>query len=535
MLASTLLVAFLGLIATFASCQDGAPIIEIKGTKFFYANNGSQFFIKGLVYQEITKGEDFADVSANLERNTVPFTDQLGDGSACARDLPYLRRLQINVVRTYSIENNTSHDECMNALAQAGIYTLIDLSQAGLTISPVNPVWNAPLYNQFTMVIDAMHKYTNVLGFLIGDQDILDNDQPNNAKYIRAAVRDMKTYMRQKNYRAIPLGYVDHLTVIPQDDKLDCGSLDETIDFFGVNFYTGDGLCEAFLPSSPIDLIEPSESLARFMAIPMFVATLDCYEHREDREFSEVSVVYNESITPFWSGYIVYEYFEQGDGSHGLIFLDDERDLQDLKFYDSLSSQMKSISPSGINAADYAASTISTTKCESVTITGLPPNPVALAASSTSEDFPSTSVDVPSSSTNLSSLLQQKASTRVRVGIGIGVGIAAAVAIGVALLFVLMRRRRRRRKDRGDGEHRTSRKSATDHLNPVTPEDPPQTDYSNAAEVEGISAVAEVPNDRQVYEKAGEDDSVRELPGTLRHSELPAGNEAAPFLGNEKS
>ncbi|KAL8952002.1 MAG: hypothetical protein Q9183_007418, partial [Haloplaca sp. 2 TL-2023] len=131
MLASTAFAASLALIATFANCQDVAPVIEIKGSKFFYANNGSQFFIKGLVYQDITTGEDLGDVSDNLERNSAGFNDMLADGLVCARDLPYFRGLQTNVLRIYSIENDTDHDECMNTLAEAGIYTLVDLSRAG--------------------------------------------------------------------------------------------------------------------------------------------------------------------------------------------------------------------------------------------------------------------------------------------------------------------------------------------------------------------------------------------------------------------
>ena len=528
MLASTVLAAFLALIASFAYCQDVAPIIEIKGSKFFYANDGSQFFIKGLVYQETSAGEDFGHVSANLERTSIPFQDILGDEFSCARDLPHLQRLQINLIRSYSIVN-TDHDECMNALAAAGIYTLIDLSQAGLIIARSNPVWNAVLYDQFTMVIDAMHKYTNVFGFIVGNQVVeinSDAGKADNTRYIRAAVRDMKAYMREKNYRAIPVGYVDFDYAISWFDNLYCGNSDETIDFLGVDF--DEPVCSS-IPSTTrpnaFDLVSDGHAQ---VSLPIFVASLPCHQVSEDRSFREVPFLYDDTVTPVWSGNIIYEYFQRGDANYGLVQLSRSRErVHLLDSYDALSSQLESVSPSSTNAADYTTSTTPATNCDSVRITDLPPNPVAVAASSSSADVSSSSADASPSSTEISN--------SVRVGLGTGAGLVAAIAIGVALLFVLNRRRRRRReKERADHEQQNTPKFTTDNLNPDTPEDDPQTDDSNArAEVEGNDAVAEVPSDRQVYEKAGDGDSIRELPGTLHHNEL-SGNEAAPFLVREK-
>ena len=52
------------------------------------------------------------------------FTDPLADDSACARDLPYLKDLGVNVVHVYSVNSSLSHDSCMSALSGAGIYTM---------------------------------------------------------------------------------------------------------------------------------------------------------------------------------------------------------------------------------------------------------------------------------------------------------------------------------------------------------------------------------------------------------------------------
>ena len=45
------------------------PAIEIVGNKFFYSNNGSQFYIKGIAYQQnnLDSNESFVDPLANPE------------------------------------------------------------------------------------------------------------------------------------------------------------------------------------------------------------------------------------------------------------------------------------------------------------------------------------------------------------------------------------------------------------------------------------------------------------------------------------
>ena len=57
-----------------------------------------------------------------LEPST--FIDPLADSTGCARDVPFLQQLGVNVIRVYSVDNTKNHDSCMSALEKAGIYTM---------------------------------------------------------------------------------------------------------------------------------------------------------------------------------------------------------------------------------------------------------------------------------------------------------------------------------------------------------------------------------------------------------------------------
>ena len=60
------------------------------------------------------------------------FIDALADSAGCSRDLPNLQSLGVNVIRAYSVNSSLNHDSCMQALSQAGIYTMYVL---GLGVS----------------------------------------------------------------------------------------------------------------------------------------------------------------------------------------------------------------------------------------------------------------------------------------------------------------------------------------------------------------------------------------------------------------
>lgn len=110
-----------------------------RSGRYLYGPDGSRFYIKGVAYQ--TQGkyhffQDFLYVNvmrlpgvANVDPNAPfsepsTFIDPLANGTACQRDLPYLKQLGVNAVRVYSVNASLNHDTCMQALSGAGIYVM---------------------------------------------------------------------------------------------------------------------------------------------------------------------------------------------------------------------------------------------------------------------------------------------------------------------------------------------------------------------------------------------------------------------------
>lgn len=165
--------------------------------------------------------------------------DPLINTAQCTLDAALMKTLGANAIRVYHVDPTASHDGCMAAFANAGIYLFLDLDTFTTAIDPAGAVWTTSQYNAFAAVMDAFHSYSNTLGFFVGNEVIAQSNQSNAAPYIKAAVRDMKAYRNSKSYRNIPVGYsaADIAELRPMlQNYLACGgNSSQTIDFFGLN------------------------------------------------------------------------------------------------------------------------------------------------------------------------------------------------------------------------------------------------------------------------------------------------------------
>ncbi|KAI4199133.1 MAG: hypothetical protein LQ350_004823 [Teloschistes chrysophthalmus] len=523
------LLSFLAIFSLWTSALVNAqdvPYISIKGSKFFHAN-GCQFFLKDVVYQQVPDNDEQGSISANFARSSVDnlYVDPLSDASACQRDITYFKRLNVNVVRSYGIDNTKSHDDYLNLLAKAGIYALIDLPAPGLTIASRNPTWNDVLYDRFTSVVDVMHTYPNLLGFVVGDNVVAGVGETDSGPYVKAAVRDIKAYMRQKEYRPIPIGYVNDVlqgnaAAIDSQSKdtweyLNCGGLADRIDFFGANIMT---FCKGSTYTDS-GYNNATQSLSDY-SLPIFLAAYGCSQAL-NRDFSEIKVLYGQQMSPVWSGGIIYEYFYQGpEPAYGLVSVSGAKVSLRTNFADVVTS-LATVSPSRVASASYSPSNNGAATCPSGAATSLPPNPrTALASpSSTASGSSTNGTRNPATSSSPS---QSGLSSGARARIGVGVAVVVLVAIAVALLFI--RRRRQQKKTREDKpEQWTKTELAADDVDREARGHGPHMADSNARfEVEDTGRMQELPEHPPIFEIPGEGENVSEMAVSSPRSELPA-------------
>lgn len=342
------------------------PIV-IKGSKFFYKSNDTQFYIKGAAYQEEYSGP---------KSDTDNYKDPLANADSCKRDVPYLQQLGLNTIRVYAIDPKADHTECMKLLQDAGIYVIADLSAPSSSIVRNDPKWDADLYSRYVSVVDELAQYSNVLGFFGGNEVSNEKDNTDASAYVKAAVRDMKQYIKAKNYRPMGVGYAtndDADIRSKMADYFNCGDEDESIDFWGYNIYSWCG--ESNYQKSGYKT--RTEEFKDY-SVPVFFAEYGC-NAVQPRKFSEVDALYGKQMNDVWSGGIVYMYFQE-ENDYGLVSVDGDK-VSTLDDFNNLSSRLAKATPSGVKKDSYKPSNTALQSCPKVNgdwmaaATPLPPSP----------------------------------------------------------------------------------------------------------------------------------------------------------------
>ncbi|KAF7546255.1 hypothetical protein G7Z17_g8565 [Cylindrodendrum hubeiense] len=360
-----------------ATCALGAdlPAIEKKGSKFFFSN-GTQFFLKGVGYQQ-----DSSAAGATTTNST--FVDPLADEDRCKEDVPLLAELGTNIIRTYAIDPTANHTVCMQLLNDAGIYVISDLSEPSTSIDRSDPEWNVELFTRYKAVVDAMAGYPNVLGFFAGNEVSNQANNTDASAYVKAAVRDTKQYISDKNYRWMGVGYAANDDTDIRDSLsayFNCGDSADSIDFFGYNIYSWCGDSN-FEDSGYNRFIEAFQDYS----VPVFFAEYGCNlpDGAAARIFDETTALYTTNMSDVVSGGIVYEYFEETN-DYGLVNISSGTATKMTDFA-YLKKKVRAASPVGVKKSAYTSSKTAAS-CPTVNSTwaassNLPPTPNQSACS----------------------------------------------------------------------------------------------------------------------------------------------------------
>ncbi|KAI9835069.1 MAG: beta-glucanosyltransferase [Sarea resinae] len=293
--AGTALSAAVQPLAPRASLQ----AVTVKGNAFYAGQD--RFYIRGVDYQP--------GGSSNV-------ADPIADADGCKRDIAEFTKLGINTVRVYTVDNTQDHDECMNALADAGIYLVLDVNTPKYSLNRAQPEesYNDVYLQNIFATIDAFEKYDNTLAFFSGNEVINSDNSTSAAPYVKAVTRDMRQYLGNRKYRQIPVGYsaadVDS-NRLEMAEYMNCGTDDERSDFFAFNDYSW---CD---PSSfTTSGWDTKVKLFSNYSLPLFLSEYGCNTNK--RQFQEVAALYGDQMTSVYSGGLVYEYAEEGS-NYGLV------------------------------------------------------------------------------------------------------------------------------------------------------------------------------------------------------------------------
>lgn len=359
------------LVATAATAAHASlqPIV-MKGSKLFY-KNGTQFFMKGVAYQQ-----DTAAAGATSDE-TSTYTDPLADEDACTRDVPLLEALGTNIIRTYAIDPTKDHSACMKLLDAAGIYVISDLSEPSNSINRDDPTWDTTLFTRYKNVVDELSQYSNVVGFFAGNEVSNNKSNTDASAYVKAAVRDTKTYISNNVDRWMGVGYAANDDVDIRDEisqYFNCGDDEERIDYWGYNIYSWCG-------ESTMEKSGYSDHVEYFKnySVPVFFAEYGCNtpDGAAGRIFQETTALYSDEMTGVFSGGIVYMYFQE-DNDYGLVKISNDK-ASKLADYNKLKTRVVSATPSGTSSAAYTP-TNSAASCPALSDTWvankvLPPTP----------------------------------------------------------------------------------------------------------------------------------------------------------------
>ncbi|KAI8097189.1 Glucanosyltransferase-domain-containing protein [Halteromyces radiatus] len=350
----------------------GLNQIVIKGHKFFDSITKQQFFIKGVAYQP---------------RSANELIDPLADPQACARDATLMSKLGLNLIRVYEVDPKKNHDQCMKSFSDAGIYVLLDIANPKNSINRQHPEYTLQLFDGYKTTVDAFHHYDNILAYMAGNEVTNDNTNTGASAFVKAALRDIKHYIKLNKTKYIPVGYAsndDERIREPIRDYFSCDDDASQVDFYGVNLYEWCG--KSSYKSSGYD--ERTKEMNQYNK-PVFLSEFGC-NLVSPRPFTEVQAIYSQPMSDVWSGGVAYEWTQELN-NYGLVKLikssnssNEPAKAQILQDYTNLQMQLSQIDPQGVNMDDFDANTRSAPACPSHSANwkaslNLPPTPSAKA------------------------------------------------------------------------------------------------------------------------------------------------------------
>jgi hypothetical protein len=208
------------------------PHIITKGNKFFDAESGLEFRMKGMAYSPTPNSGEMSTVK-NYDWTVDDHED------IWSKHLEVMKDLGVNTIRLYSVDPSKSHDKFMCAASEAGIYVLVGMAAPCENCSVQEAVppkcYPDEMFTRMQMVYNAFAVYDNTLGFSVANEPNLisiDGDKGEAvAPCVKAMIRDARKYASScaGNLREVPIG-LDVADIPPREQWIqyfDCAVDDD--------------------------------------------------------------------------------------------------------------------------------------------------------------------------------------------------------------------------------------------------------------------------------------------------------------------
>ncbi|KAJ3143839.1 1,3-beta-glucanosyltransferase gas1 [Irineochytrium annulatum] len=278
--------------------------VSVFGKHFVDDATGAAFFVKGIAYQPRGRFDGGS-------------TDPISDGrmKVWQKDLELMKELGVNTLRVYQVDPTLPHGKFMDALKRNSMYLLLDMGNDQTSINRDFPSYDVVILQHYKKIVDEFQRFPSLLALTAGNEVINSVNTSSSAPYVKALIRDVKSYIATNGGRKIPVGYAssddanirDHLV-----KYFTCDDASANPDFIGLNLYEWCGQSTFTLSGFSNRTAELSD-----LSIPLLVSEYGCNMIRP-RKFSEVAAIYGPQMTPVWSGGVLYE-FTNEDNSYGIV------------------------------------------------------------------------------------------------------------------------------------------------------------------------------------------------------------------------
>jgi hypothetical protein len=182
----------------------------------------------------------------------------------------------------------------MEKLQAAGIYVLFGLTSTTPAEGTMGS-WGYIQQNNFTRLLDNLRHFENVLGFFFPPSD---RSNPQSLPFVRAAAREMKSYIKSKGYRSIPVGYIGTDDGSKATSEfLNCGDQGSAIDFYGIIPYPS---CSDV--SSAQTFLENLASQYSSYSRPTFLFKFVCPASDPKEHYRDMQYLYGNNVSRVFSG-----------------------------------------------------------------------------------------------------------------------------------------------------------------------------------------------------------------------------------------